>query len=100
MTQIKISNVHIVNVDHLAKSQDVWIEHGKIQKIAPKIDEKAILEIDGSEKYLMSGLIDLHIHGSANVDAVLLNKQLIVEKTIVIGQIVFERDRGGDSSAK
>lgn len=48
----------------------------------------------------MPGFIDLHIHVSANADAVLLNKQLIVEKTIVMGQIVFERDRGGDSSAK
>ena len=77
MTQIKISNVHVVNADHLAKSQDVWIEHGEIQKIAPKIYEKATLEIDGSEKYLMPGFIDMHIHGSANADVMDATEQAL-----------------------
>ena len=77
MTQIKISNVHVVNADHLAKSQDVWIEHGKIQKIASKIYEKATLEIDGSEKYLMPGFIDMHIHGSANADVMDATQQAL-----------------------
>ena len=77
MIQIKISNVHVVNADHLAKSQDVWVEHGKIQKIAPKIYEKATLEIDGSEKYLMPGFIDMHIHGSANADVMDATEQAL-----------------------
>lgn len=77
MTQIKISNVHVVNANHLAKNQDIWIEQGKIQKIAPKIDDNALIEIDGSEKYLMPGFIDMHIHGSANADVMDATQQAL-----------------------
>lgn len=68
MTQIKITNVHVVNASHLLKNQDVWIEQGKIQQIASDIHKNAFIEIDGTGKYLMPGFIDMHIHGSANAD--------------------------------
>lgn len=68
MTNIKITNVHIVNASHLRKHQDVWIEQGKIQQIASHIPKSAAIEIDGTGQYLMPGFIDMHIHGSANAD--------------------------------
>lgn len=77
VTHMKITNVHIVNASHLLKHHDVWIEHGKIQQIAPSIEKRAAIEIDGTGHYLMPGFIDMHIHGSANADVMDATEQAL-----------------------
>ncbi|MEL6558169.1 MAG: amidohydrolase family protein [Bacteroidota bacterium] len=42
--------------------QDVWIEDGVIKEIRPNILTQKAIEIDGSNRYLMPGLTDMHIH--------------------------------------
>lgn len=41
---------------------DVLIEDGLIQKVEPKLDERADTEIDAEGCFVMPGLIDLHVH--------------------------------------
>ncbi|MBO5373567.1 MAG: dihydroorotase [Lachnospiraceae bacterium] len=41
---------------------DVWIEDGKIEKIAKTIKEKADKEINAKGCFVMPGFIDLHVH--------------------------------------
>ena len=41
---------------------DVLIQNGKIIKVAPNIEEENAEVIDLKEKYLIPGLIDLHVH--------------------------------------
>ncbi|TDL31039.1 N-acetylglucosamine-6-phosphate deacetylase [Jeotgalibacillus sp. S-D1] len=50
---------------------DVFIEKGKIKKVAPALTEKAekIIDAAGRDWSLLPGFIDLHIHGAAGHDA-------------------------------
>lgn len=47
----------IVLQDH-----DVWIEDGRIKKIGVNLEVPTAIEIDGTGKYLLPGLIDMHGH--------------------------------------
>lgn len=49
--------------DSLAlQDHDVWIEDGRIKKIGVNLEVPAAIEIDGTGKYLLPGLIDMHGH--------------------------------------
>ncbi|WP_235473608.1 N-acetylglucosamine-6-phosphate deacetylase [Lysinibacillus macroides] len=64
-----IRNITVVNAVGREEQMDVWMKHGKIAQIAPYIEVHATEELDGSEKFLLPGFIDMHIHGSAQMDA-------------------------------
>lgn len=64
---LKIKNITVVNHDGRQQT-DVLMENGKIVKMAPSIDGD-MREIDGTGRYLVPGFIDMHIHGSARMDA-------------------------------
>ena len=51
-----------MNDSVLMKNQSVLIENGFIQKIATEIQNPNAIVIDGTGKYLMPGLTDMHIH--------------------------------------
>ena len=58
-----IKNAIIVNADEISsKPQDILIEHGVIVKISSKIDARAEETIDAQGKFVLPGLIDLHVH--------------------------------------
>ncbi|MDI5888773.1 amidohydrolase family protein [Flavobacterium yafengii] len=62
---IQIKNVNILSEDcsHFIKNQDVIIENGKIIRLGKNqlIDSTSAI-IDGTNKYLIPGLIDSHAH--------------------------------------
>ncbi|WP_325921537.1 N-acetylglucosamine-6-phosphate deacetylase [Kurthia gibsonii] len=68
MSTVKIKNVHIVNANQSFENQDVVIQEGKIIAIGSSLTQQTTEEIDGENQYLFPGFIDLHIHGSADVD--------------------------------
>jgi imidazolonepropionase-like amidohydrolase len=59
-----IQNVTILTMkdDEVLKNQSVLIENGVIQKIGTSIEKQAATIIDGTGKYLMPGLTDMHVH--------------------------------------
>ena len=62
-----ITNVNIIPMtgDQILENQSVLITKGKIKKIGPADDfaiSKRALEINGKGKYLMPGLVDMHMH--------------------------------------
>ena len=59
-----IQNVTILTMkdDEVLKNQSVLIENGVIQKIGTSIEKQAATIIDGTGKYLMPGLADMHVH--------------------------------------
>ena len=62
---IHIKNVNILseNCSHFIKNQDVIIENGKIIRLGENQSiEKNAVVIDGTDKYLIPGLIDSHVH--------------------------------------
>lgn len=63
-----IRNVTIVNAEKRQSNQDIYIEDGKIVEIGSAVSREAAKEIDGTNQYVFPGFIDMHIHGSANVD--------------------------------
>jgi len=58
---ILIKNISIVNEGNITVA-DVFMNEGRIAKIAPQINRKASLEIDGTGKFLMPGIIDDQVH--------------------------------------
>ena len=61
-----LRNAHIVLEDEIIKG-DIQLKNGKIFKIASSITGDN--EIDCSEKFLVPGFIDIHIHGIEGHDA-------------------------------
>lgn len=59
-----IKNVSILTMkdSELMKSQSVLIENGIIQKIGADIHNQNAIIIDGTGKFLMPGLTDMHVH--------------------------------------
>ncbi|WP_397539429.1 N-acetylglucosamine-6-phosphate deacetylase [Rummeliibacillus pycnus] len=69
MTQsLLIQNVTVVNNNEIKKNQDVYIKNGKIIEIGKQLYISSNKKIDGSNKYLFPGFIDMHIHGCAGKD--------------------------------
>ena len=66
-SEISFLNVNVVpmNIEKIIEHQTVIIREGKIVEIRPyagtKISNKAV-QIDGTGKYLMPGLSDMHTH--------------------------------------
>lgn len=63
-----IQNVTLVNDDELKENLDVYIENSKIKKIGSQLNFTADEIIEGTNRYLFPGYIDMHIHGSAGKD--------------------------------
>lgn len=64
-----IRNITVVNANSRDEQMDVWMKDGKIAQIAQHIDVSGVDQLDGSGKFLLPGFIDMHIHGSAQMDA-------------------------------
>lgn len=61
--KILIKNGHVVDPKNKIDSEmDVLIDGGKIVKVAKSIAEKADKEIDAKGRFVVPGLIDLHVH--------------------------------------
>ena len=58
---ILIKEVLIVNEDKITPS-DIFIKNGFIEKIAPSINQKANVEINGNGHYCLPGIIDDQVH--------------------------------------
>lgn len=67
---ILIRNVNIVNVSSgtIIPKQDVLLNNGRITSIQDRIEGDADTVIDGTGKYLMPGLWDMHAHVHNNID--------------------------------
>ncbi len=58
-----IKNAIIVHPDRIeTKPQDILLEKGRVAKIAPRLEEPHVKVIDAAGKYVLPGLIDLHVH--------------------------------------
>lgn len=58
---ILIRNGKIIN-EGTQQDLDIYIEAGKIQQIAPRIDKNADIEIDASGQWVIPGIIDDQVH--------------------------------------
>jgi N-acetylglucosamine-6-phosphate deacetylase len=66
MSQLLVANTDVVLPDRVLKCHSVLCEDGRIKRIAPAAELKAVTGaeiIDANGKYLAPGFIDLHIHG-------------------------------------
>lgn len=63
-----IRNITVVNASGRDEQMDVWMKDGKIAQIAHHIEAQGVEQLDGSGKFLLPGFIDMHIHGSAQMD--------------------------------
>ena len=63
MQKYLIKDIHIVN-EGTIRIADVLVANGRIEKIGPRIslDQGGVIEIDGSGKYLLPGVIDDQVH--------------------------------------
>ena len=61
MSKLLIKNGIIVNSDQVKKA-DVLVEDGQIALIEENIDVNGAEVIDATDKYVLPGLIDLHVH--------------------------------------
>ncbi|MEM8524034.1 MAG: dihydroorotase [Bacteroidota bacterium] len=61
MPSILIKNTQIINRGKITAG-DIFIQNGRIEKIAPTIDRPAEIELDGSGQYAMPGVIDDQVH--------------------------------------
>ncbi|MFH1655185.1 MAG: dihydroorotase [Candidatus Omnitrophota bacterium] len=61
--KLLIKNGHIVDpANKIDETQDILIKDAKISKVAKNIKEKADKIIDATDKILMPGLVDMHVH--------------------------------------
>ncbi|WP_336635962.1 N-acetylglucosamine-6-phosphate deacetylase [Lysinibacillus fusiformis] len=63
-----IRNITVVNASGRDEQMDVWMKDGKIAQVAHHIEAQGVEQLDGSGKFLLPGFIDMHIHGSAQMD--------------------------------
>jgi len=62
MQKYLFKNIDVVN-EGKTQSLDVLIDDGRIQKVAPQINEKGnVIEINGEGKFLLPGAIDDQVH--------------------------------------
>jgi len=60
---ILIKNVHALDPKNgVDETLDVFIDKGKVSQVGKNLSVSAKDEIDGSNKYLLPGFIDLHVH--------------------------------------
>lgn len=63
-----IRNITVVNATGRKEHVDVFVKDGKIAQIAQQIKVDNVQILDGIGKFLVPGYIDMHIHGSAQMD--------------------------------
>lgn len=68
LMKLLIRNITVVNATGRLECVDVFMKDGKIAQIAQQIDADHVQIIDGTGKFLFPGYIDMHIHGSAQMD--------------------------------
>ena len=61
MTKIVIKNGYVVNEGYYKKS-DIFIQDGKIELIGENINKYADITIDATNKFVLPGVIDDHVH--------------------------------------
>lgn len=61
MKSILIRNARLVNRGQITES-DIFIQHGRIEKIAGSIQSHADIEIDAKGKHVLPGIIDDQVH--------------------------------------
>ncbi|CAG0946538.1 D-hydantoinase/dihydropyrimidinase [Anaerolineae bacterium] len=72
---IAFTNVNVVPMDRerVLQNQTVLVRNGVIEKIGERLDVPTdALTIDGTNKYLMPGLVDMHVHLQDKNDLILL----------------------------
>ena len=59
-----ITHVNVISMtqDTVLNNKTVYIKNGAIETIADNIDIDGVEVIDAKNKYLMPGLIDMHVH--------------------------------------
>ena len=59
-----ISNVNVIpmNRDTVLKDRTVYINDGMVKAIQETVEAENIQVINGENKYLMPGLVDMHVH--------------------------------------
>ena len=58
-----IKNALIVNAEQIsARPQDILLEEGAIKRIASSLNGRHQQVIDAAGKFVLPGLIDLHVH--------------------------------------
>ncbi len=64
MNKVLLKNINLIplTTDDVVENMDVLILHGRIKKIAKDISHKNAEVIDCTDKYLLPGLIDMHVH--------------------------------------
>lgn len=96
-----IANVNIIPLngrDTLLKNQTVFIKQGRIEKIVPfrqrHMAGKAQKLVDGTGKYLLPGLADMHVHFP---DVRLMSNEAFFNLNLAAGVTVLRSMRGHPS---
>ena len=69
MPRLLVKNTSVVLLDNILKNHSILCDDKKIVKIGPDSEMQSISAeqtVDAGGKYLASGFIDLHIHGTHN----------------------------------
>lgn len=70
---IAFTNVNPMEREHVLRNQTVLVRNGVIEKIGERVDVPTdALIVDGTNKYLMPGLVDMHVHVQDKNDLILL----------------------------
>lgn len=102
---IALKNINVVDVENLKinKNQTVVIEDNKIKSVTNKKKQrfkKDVIVIDMSDKFIMPGFIDTHVHHATTPDSddndQDTRKRL---RNLLRGGVTAVRDMGGDTRA-
>lgn len=100
---VAIANVNIVDVaaGTVLGGRTVLVRDGRIATIAPAEDERAAADvararrtIDGTGRYLIPGLWDMHVHFRGGDELIAANRELL--PLYIANGVTTVRDAGGD----
>jgi len=91
-----ITGVNVVDIEagELLENQAVVIADGKIASVSSGAEATADSVIDGSGKYLIPGLWDMHVHFRGGDSLISENKHLL--NLFIANGVTTVRDAGGD----